>query len=74
MFRNAKDLALDSMLEKITTDGYPALNEDLVTKLVELGWEHQHDQEPRRKIREAIKDLTSREANILTKESDLETP
>jgi hypothetical protein len=74
LFRNAKDLALDSMLEKITPDEYPALNEDLVTKLVELGWEHQHDQEPRRKVREEIKDLTSREANILIKEGNLEAP
>lgn len=72
MFKNAKDLALDSMLEKIESNEYPALNPDLVSKLVELGWQHQHDQEPRRKIRDEIKDLTSREANILSREGDLE--
>lgn len=67
-------MALDSMLEKLSTHGYPVLSEGLVTKLIELGWEHQHDKEPRRKIREGIKDLTSREANILVKEGNLEAP
>ena len=68
MFKDAKNLAQESILARLSQPKYECLNPALVQRLLDLAWMHQTDTEPRQKIRAEIKDEISKAALVWSRE------
>lgn len=69
MYKDARELALNAMLPKLGEDSV-VVSEDLLERVVDAAWAHQHDSEPRRQVREKIKEEISRAANLMERGGD----
>jgi hypothetical protein len=68
MFKDAKNLAQESILARLSQPKFECLTPALVQRLLDLAWMHQTDAEPRQRIRAAIKDEISKAALLSSKE------
>jgi hypothetical protein len=64
MFRDAKRLASDAMKSRLSGLESSEVSPELVDQVLDTAWIHQSDPEPRKRVREILKDHISR-ASIL---------
>lgn len=64
MFRDAKQLASDAIKSRLVELENPELSPELIDKVLETAWIHQSDPEPRKRVREVLKDEISRASNL----------
>lgn len=69
MYKDAKELALNAMLPKLSDDA-AGVSKDLLERVVGAAWTHQHDPEPRKQVREKIKEEISRSANLIERSGE----
>ena len=69
MFRDAKQLASDAIKSRLEFENSD-LSPELVDQILETAWSHQSDPEPRKRVREILRDQISR-ASILNSRREL---
>jgi hypothetical protein len=60
MFRDAKQLAADAIKSRLVEPEHSELSPELIDKVLEIAWTHQSDPEPRKRVRQILKDEISR--------------
>jgi hypothetical protein len=69
MYKDARELALNAMVPKLTGDA-GGVSKDLLERVVDAAWAHQRDAEPRRQVRDKIKEEISRSANLIERSGE----
>jgi hypothetical protein len=62
MFRDAKQLASEAIKSRLGGRENSELSPELIDQILETAWAHQSDPEPRKRVREILKDEISRAA------------
>lgn len=68
MFKNAKQLATEAMKQELKHSADAAVSEDLLEVVIDLAWAHQGDPEPRKLVRQSLKDQISRSATLQSRQ------
>ena len=56
-YKEAKSLALESLLSNLKKSDNGLITPDLLTQIVDIAWEHQAQEEPRSEVRTKLRDL-----------------
>lgn len=56
-YKEAKSLALESLLSNLKKSDNGLITPDLLGQIVEIAWEHQAQEEPRNEVRTKLRDL-----------------
>jgi hypothetical protein len=62
-YKEAKSLALDSLLSNLRKSESVLISAELLTEIVDLAWEHQAQEEPRNEVRTRLRDLIDKTEN-----------
>jgi hypothetical protein len=69
-YRDAKKLAVESLLKTLREGEYDLIDESLVVEVIDASWGHQGQEEPRKEARDEIKVLVEAQAKKLERMSD----
>jgi hypothetical protein len=56
-YKEAKSLALESLLSNLSKSGSDLIDDELLSQIVDLAWVHQAQEEPRNEVRKKLRDL-----------------
>jgi hypothetical protein len=70
MFKDAKQLASEAMRSRLLDMPESEVQEELLERILAIAWLHQSDPEPRKKVREEIKEQIERSATLQVRKGD----
>lgn len=70
MFKDAKQLAAEAMKSRLSNSKDSEISPEFIDQVLEYAWMHQSDPEPRKRIRETLKDHISKAAILQARQGD----